>query len=300
MPSYAQLLISNTGLVKEVLNNRDKTYVRPEFPGDIKKILGDGLVSTEGKKWTRQRRLAHLAFHGESLKFTAIMSEVIFRTAFGSSYTEGRDIFQMLGEKKLNIGEMDDYVNDFLGSLLKAYHNPDESKQITIDDLVDECKTFYFVGQETTNSILTWTLFFLAIHKDWQEEARKEVADVVGNEDPNFEGIMKLKTVGMVINETLRLYHPVINIIRKIHHDPRIWADDVHLFKPERFSEGIPKATNNNAAAFLPFGLGPAEIAIAMILQHYSFTLSPDYIHLPTQILIMRPQHGVKVILHPL
>ncbi|KAK3441647.1 hypothetical protein EUGRSUZ_B01974 [Eucalyptus grandis] len=64
----AQLLISDTELVKEVLNNRDKTYVKPEFPGDIKKLLGDGLVSTEGKKWTRQRRLAHLAFHGESLK----------------------------------------------------------------------------------------------------------------------------------------------------------------------------------------------------------------------------------------
>lgn len=401
----ALLLISDTELVKEALNDRDKTYVKPEFPGDIKKILGDGLVSTEGKKWIRQRRLAHLAFHGESLKgmipamvdsvhmllkrwqnletkevelfeeFTAISSEVISRTAFGSSYIEGRDIFQMLGElaiivsrnlfklrlpgiskiwktsdeiksnqlekairdvvlgiidkreKKLNAGEIDDYGNDFLGSLLKAYHDPDESKRIAINDLVDECKTFYLAGQETTNSILTWTLFLLAIHKNWQEEARKEVADVFGDEDPNHEGIMKLKTVEMIINETLRLYPPVINVIRKverqvtlgnlllppdiilhipilkIHQDPRIWGDDVRLFKPERFSEGIAKATNNNAAAFLPFGLGPRScvgLYFAMILQRYSFALSPDYIHLPTQILAMRPQHGVKVILHPL
>ncbi|KAI6684870.1 hypothetical protein NL676_030783 [Syzygium grande] len=90
---------------------------------------------------------------------------------------------------------MDDYGNDFLGFLVKAYHDQDESKRITIDDLVDECKTFYIAGQETTNTNLTWTLFLLAIHKDWQEEARKEVTDVFGNEDPNHEGIMKLKTV---------------------------------------------------------------------------------------------------------
>ncbi|KAI6684873.1 hypothetical protein NL676_030786 [Syzygium grande] len=140
----------------------------------------------------------------------------------------------------------------------------------------------------------------------------------------------------MIINESLRLYPPVVSTIRKverqvalgnlalpldtilhvpilkIHHDPQIWGNDVHLFKSERFSEWIAKATINNAAAFLPFGLGPrncvglnftmneAKIAIAMILQRYSFTLSPDYVHLPTQILTIRPQHGVKVILHPL
>ncbi|XP_039162916.1 cytochrome P450 CYP749A22-like [Eucalyptus grandis] len=383
--------------------------------GDIKKILGDGLVATEGKKWARQRRLAHLAFHGESLKgmipamvdsvhalldrwqkleakevelfeeFAMITSDVISRTAFGSSYIEGREIFQMLSEltivvsinlfklrlprirkiwktsddikserlekaicdallgiiekreKKVNVGEMDDYGNDYLGSLLKAYHDPDKSKRITIDDLMDECRTFHLSGQETTTSILTWTIFLLAIHKDWQEEARKEVTDVFGNEDPNHEGIMKLKTVGMIINESLRLYPPVVNTIRKvvrqvtlgdlvlpqgialqipiltIHHSPRIWGDDVHLFKPERFREGVAGAVSNDAAAaFLPFGLGPrncvgsnfttteVKIILAMILRHYSFTVSPDYVHLPSQILTIRPQHGLKVILHPL
>lgn len=409
----AFLFISDTELVKEVLNNRDKTYVKLEFPGDIKKIFGDGLVATEGKKWARQRRLAHLAFHGESLKgmipamvdsvhalldrwqkleakeveifeeFATITSDVISRTAFGSSYMEGREIFQMLSELTIVVsrnffklrlpgirkiwktsdeikserlekaicdallgiikkreekakGEMDDYGNDYLGSLLKAYHDPDKSKRITMDDLRDECKTFHFAGQETTTSILTWTLFLLAIHKDWQEEARKEVTDVFGNEDPNHEGIIKLKTVDMIINESLRLYPPVVSAIRKvvrqvtlgnlvlpqgialhipiltIHHSPRIWGDDVHLFKPERFREGIAGAVSNDAAAFLPFGLGPrncvgsnfatteAKITLAMILRHYSFTVSPDYVHLPTQTFMIRPQHGLKVILHPL
>ncbi|KAF8038774.1 hypothetical protein BT93_B1353 [Corymbia citriodora subsp. variegata] len=353
----AFLFISDTELVKEVLNNRDKTYVKPEFPGGIKKILGDGLVTTEGQKWARQRRLAHLAFHGESLKgMIPAMVDSVHALLERWQNLEAKEVelfkefatitsdairVAVLGiiekrEEKVSAGEMDDYGNDFLGSLLKAYHDPDESKRITIDDLVDECKTFYFAGQETTSSTLTWTIFLLAIHGDWQKQARKEVTDVLGNEDPNQEGIMKLKTIGMIINESLRLYPPVPSVIRKverwvtlgnlslppgialhvpivtIHHNPRIWGDDVHLFKPERFAGGIAEATNNDAAAFLPFGLGPrncvgsnfamteTKIALAMILRRYSFALSPDYVHLPAHILTIRPQHGLKVILHPL
>lgn len=139
----------------------------------------------------------------------------------------------------------------------------------------------------------------------------------------------------MILNETLRLYPPLIAIPRKtkrgvrlgninipknvsvivpvlaLHHDIRIWGEDVHLFKPDRFSDGIAKATRNNSAAFFPFGMGPrtcvgfnlalneVKITLAMILQRYSFTLSPTYVHSPVQIIIIRPKYGVQVILHP-
>ena len=142
--------------------------------------------------------------------------------------------------------------------------------------------------------------------------------------------------MGMIINESLRLYPPILLIARKVeritrlgkltlpaelvllisniavHHDPQVWGEDVHLFKPERFSEGVSKATNNNIAAFLPFGMGPrncvgfnfatteTKIALSMILQSYAFTLSPTYVHSPFQLLTLRPQHGVQVLLHSL
>ena len=140
----------------------------------------------------------------------------------------------------------------------------------------------------------------------------------------------------MIINESLRLYPPAVNVIRKVgrevrfgklilpanlslhisnlalHHDPQIWGEDVHQFKPERFSEGIAKANNNNAAAFFPFGMGPrncvgmnfamteAKIALSMILQRYSFALSPAYVHSPFQFPTLQPQHGIQVILQSL
>lgn len=201
---------------------------------------------------------------------------------------------------------------------------------------VDECKTIYFAGHETTNTVLAWTVFLLAPHTDCQEEARKEVLQLFGRQNPNPGGIAKLKTVSTIINESLRLYPPIVSTERKvdrevrlgklivpanvevviptiaIHHEPEVWGQDVQLFKADRFVQGVAKATNNNIAVFLPFATGPrncagmnfatteVKIVLSMILQRNSSTLSPAYVHSPFQFLTLRPQHGVQVILHPL
>ena len=103
----------------------------------------------------------------------------------------------------------------------------------------------------------------------------------------------------------INIYLPIL----ALHHNPEIWGKDVHLFKPERFAEGVAKATNSTAAAFFPFGLGPrtcvglnfttneAKIALSMILQRYKLTLSPNYVHFPADIFILTPKYGVQVIL---
>lgn len=222
---------------------------------------------------------------------------------------------------------------DFLGKLLEANQENDVNNRISMEDIVDECKTFYFAGHETTTSLLSWTVLLLAINQEWQEKARNEVTESFGQTNPNAYGIAGLKTMNMIIEESLRLYPPVAAIKRKVdkqaklgnltlppgmelyisplalHHDPTIWGDDVHLFKPERFANGIVKATNNNPVAFVPFGFGPrtcvglnfatveAKIALSMILQRYRLILSPTYIHSPVQMFMIRPQHGVQVIL---
>lgn len=139
----------------------------------------------------------------------------------------------------------------------------------------------------------------------------------------------------MIIHETLRLYPPAMTVSRQVvekevrlgslllpttlqltiptvavHHDKAFWGEDVHEFKPERFSDGVSKAMERNSAGYLPFGLGPrncvgmnfamneAKIAMSMILQKYSFTLSPGYAHMPIQLLTTCPQQGLHLILH--
>ncbi|KAI8527478.1 hypothetical protein RHMOL_Rhmol12G0078500 [Rhododendron molle] len=379
-----------------------------------KKLLGDGILVTDGQKWSKLRKIANHAFYAESLKgmvpamITSVetmlerwrqheekeievnkesrllTAEVISRTAFGSSYLEGEKIFAMLmemgtiiarnrykirlpgigkflklrdnlesdkieqairesiiamvnkREEKMMRGEENNYGSDFLGSLIKANHDPDEKNRISVDDMVDECKTFYLTGQETTNGLLAWSLLLLAVHTDWQEKARKEVFELFGQQNPNAEGIARLKIMSMILNETLRLYPPVINLLRRVerevrlgklivpanahvmlpllalHHDPEIWAQDVDLFKPERFADGVAKATNNNIAGFILFGFGPqicvglnfaaneAKIALSMILQRYRFTLSPNYVHSPIQILTICLKNGIPVVFNKL
>ncbi|KZV38334.1 hypothetical protein F511_24093 [Dorcoceras hygrometricum] len=92
--------------------------------------------------------------------------------------------------KGQNIG----FGNDFLGSLLNVHHDMDPKNRVSIDEIVDECKTFYSAGQETTASLLCWSIVLLGIHTDWQEKARKEVIELFGQETPHSEGIARLKT----------------------------------------------------------------------------------------------------------
>lgn len=92
------------------------------------------------------------------------------------------------------LGRLESFGNDFLGLLIKANHDADERMKLSVDDAIDECKTFY-VGETSTCS-LSWTILLLAIHTDWQEKARKEVLELFGQNNPTPDGISRLKIVG--------------------------------------------------------------------------------------------------------
>lgn len=136
--------------------------------------------------------------------------------------------------------------------------------------------------------------------------------------------------LGMIINETLRLYPPVVATIRRptvnvelgglqvpcgtellipilaVHHDQGIWGNDANEFNPDRFSEGVVRAAKH-PVGFIPFGLGAracigqnqailqAKLTIAIILQRFSFNLSPQYQHAPTVLMLLYPQYGAPI-----
>jgi PHYB activation tagged suppressor 1 len=66
--SQAQLVVYETEQIKVVLNNKDGNYLNPEVQPYLKKLFGDGLVTTRGEKWFKLRKVANHAFHGESFK----------------------------------------------------------------------------------------------------------------------------------------------------------------------------------------------------------------------------------------
>ncbi|KAL0443655.1 UNVERIFIED_CONTAM: cytochrome [Sesamum latifolium] len=199
--------------------------------------------------------------------------------------------------------------NDMLGILLESNSREVEGNGnrkevgISIDDVIDECKLFYFAGQETTSNLLVWTMVMLSIHQNWQTQAREEVLQVFGKTNPDFDGLNQLKKVNLILHEVLRLYPPAIAVARVT----QIWGDDAKEFKPERFAQGVANATKGRIAAFFPFSLGPricigqnfamveAKLVLAMILQNFSFDLSPSYEHAPVPVLTLQPKYGAKI-----
>ncbi|KAH7543952.1 hypothetical protein JRO89_XS15G0070900 [Xanthoceras sorbifolium] len=93
---------------------------------------------------------------------------------------------------------------------------------ITIKDVIEECKLFYFARAETT-------LYPPMI----------ALARVVPKET-------KLGNLSLPVGVQVSL--PILFV----HHDQELWGDDALEFKPERFSNGISKATKNQVS-FFPF-----------------------------------------------
>lgn len=63
---------------------------------------------------------------------------------------------------------------------------------------------------------------------------------MVINESLNSREVKEGKRmVNLIIPENMDVY--VSHVV--LHHDPQLWGDDVHIFKPERCAEEAAKAT---------------------------------------------------------
>ncbi|KAJ1281698.1 hypothetical protein BS78_04G325900 [Paspalum vaginatum] len=163
-------------------------------------------------------------------------------------------------------------------------------RRLTTRELVDECKTFFFGGHETTALALSWTLLMLAAHPDWQTALREEVLAELGSDQDDggrqlldAAALGRLTKMGWVMNEVLRLYPPSPNVQRQaledvpvggktemtiprgtnmwvdvvaMHHDAALWGDDANEFRPERFARDAVQGGCRHRMGFLPFGFG--------------------------------------------
>ncbi|XP_025160850.1 cytochrome P450 4C1 isoform X2 [Harpegnathos saltator] len=183
---------------------------------------------------------------------------------------------------------------------------------LTDSDIREEIDTFVFEGHDTVATSLCFSLLLLAEHKDIQDRVRKEINEVMqeNNRKLTMNALQNLPYLERCLKESLRLYPsvPVISricttdlklqsytipkgttmhlFIYALHHDPNFWPNP-KVFDPDRFlPENIQK---RHPYSYLPFSAGlrncigqrfaMLELKAMIASLVYNFYLEPvDYL----------------------
>jgi cytochrome P450 len=218
-------------------------------------------------------------------------------------------------------------------SLLAAFLRAQQHYGFELSDrqLRDEMATLFFTGHETTGLALTWALFLLGEHPEAEAKLQRELDEVLGSQRITLQDIPRLRYLDCVIKESLRLYPPAYGVVREalndceiggytvpkgstvamfqwvMHRDPR-YFDDAESFRPERWADGLYERLPK--FAYFPFGGAPRicigkdfalfEIAVvlATIMRRFRFRTVAGHRTWPLPSLTLRPEYGMKMVLH--
>lgn len=198
---------------------------------------------------------------------------------------------------------------DNLLALLLEAEDPETGERFTDAEVRDELMTFLGAGHETTASGLAWTWTLLAEHPAARARLHAEVDEVLGGRVPTAADVPHLPWTNAVVQESMRLYPPVMGLTRvakdddeiagipipagttvavlihAIHHHPGVWPDP-RRFDPERFMPGATPPSSKQA--LMPFGAGrrmcvaagfgslEATLIVAMLSQRFELELEPQ------------------------
>ncbi|CAH1113653.1 unnamed protein product [Psylliodes chrysocephalus] len=201
-----------------------------------------------------------------------------------------RQFFIDLIENNLELREKKGIVRpDMLHLLLEAKNGQNQKgeKGITNVDIIAHALIFFFAGFESVSSLITFTAYELAIHPEIQKRLRDEIVEDFQKckRKWNYEAIIQMKYLDMVISESLRKWSNFPNtdrvctkdfviepelpgekrvVIEKgihielpifaMHHDPKYFPNP-ERFDPERFSDENKDMID--PYTYFPFGLGP-------------------------------------------
>ncbi|KAL7869678.1 hypothetical protein AOLI_G00136660 [Acnodon oligacanthus] len=406
------------------------TFKDELFYGFMRPWLGQGLVLSNGKEWSRQRRLLTPAFHFDILKnyvYIFNQSSNIMHEKWCHLLAEGKDEVDMFEHVTLmtldsllkctfsydsqcqetsceyisaifELSELVvarqryiphhwewlykrsadgrrfrkacDLVHNFTAAIVEERrskllkHGPPDSctqnnmtgsKKKTVDfidmlllskdengeglsseEIKAQADTFMFAGHDTTASAISWLLYNLATHQEYQERCRSEINAVLSDrdtEDITWDDLSNLPFTTMCIKESLRLHPPASTITRYYsqdmsvpggriipqgniclisiygtHHNPELWPNP-EVYDPMRFDPENSK--QRSSYAFIPFSAGPrncigqsfalAEIRVVLALTLRRFRILPGS-RPPKRLykLIMRTEDGMPLKLEPL
>lgn len=370
------VLLNDPALVRDVLQTNQKHYIKNLMYNKLKLLLGEGLLTSEGELWKRQRKMIQPSFHKRHMNnlFEEMLSctnemikewkeetkndgkidfepemmkitlQIIAKTMLSADFkaeaqsvgvsltyilkalekrvlrginfpmwlptpenTEFKNkrkvldtlIYKLISERRKTGHQKGDLLDMLMESRYK-----DNGEAMPDNLLRDELMTIFLAGHETTATALTWTFYLLTKHTDVYQKLKKEVKDVVGDDELTLQHLKQLKYSKACINESMRLFPPVWVIGRRAtkdnmvgdylikkdttilispyivhrHHkywknqeefDPNRWeteeVEQIDRFAYLPFAEGSRMCIGNN------FALLEAEIILTKVVQLFDF-----------------------------
>ncbi|GFO27161.1 cytochrome p450-like protein [Plakobranchus ocellatus] len=207
-------------------------------------------------------------------------------------------------------GKMHDFIDLMINAEKEQKEKGEENKMhggLTRNEILGQALVFILAGYDTVAIVLSFTLFLLAKHPEYQKQVQEELDQKLsdlGPDDvvPTYDSVQGLNFLDQCISEAMRMFPPgllldrvcteeinlagvkfskgmpVIIPVYGIHMDPELW-EEPQEFRPERFE---PEAKESrHQFAYLPFGHGPRncigmrlgqlelKIALAMVLRRF-------------------------------
>lgn len=162
---------------------------------------------------------------------------------------------------------------DMLSALARA--RDDQGQGFTCEELLDQTKTLFAAGFETTATAMAWVLCELADHPELADRLAEEARAAIEAQPIDRTTLERLPLAGRVIEEVLRLHPPVYNIGRHsirdeevcgwnipggtdllisvwgLHRGPH-WGESALRFDPDRWLAERSPAKD----AYMPFAVG--------------------------------------------
>ncbi|RAH76589.1 cytochrome P450 [Aspergillus japonicus CBS 114.51] len=298
-PGGREFITADRSVAEQILLRR-RTFPKPLGLLDKLELFGPHLASVEDTTWQRHRRITASAFTAstDQIVWTAslaraaqlvasrpgtttstfpdladasldILLRVCLPTSTPSDPTFSPQAIAQLVECRRRDPDGALKRGDLLSTLLRCEGRPGPGNRdyLSGDEMRGNVFLFLFAGHETTANTLLYAVYLLAIFPAWQAWVGQEMDSLLqgwaGNEEPGFEVLEGLKRLRAVMMETLRLYGPVVNVLREtreqdgmvktetpflipgqtsirvnsvaLHMDPGTWGRDAAEWRPSRW-----------------------------------------------------------------
>jgi cytochrome P450 len=225
---------------------------------------------------------------------------------------------RIIDQHRAGGGDTDTFVSLLLG----------KDEELSRQQLRDEVITILLAGHETTALALTYALHLLSENPEKRETLQAELDDVLEGRTPTVTDLDDLPYTERVVEESMRFYPPVYELIREadrdvvfdgyripegrtvsfqqwvLHRDPRFY-DDPEQFRPERWTDEMRQELP--PFAYFPFGGGPrrcigdrfamleARLVLATICQNWTIESTVEKLGFAPSI-TLRPDGPVEMV----